>query len=121
MADAEREDGERNIYLEDIPLEEARARLRAALEAVGKWDALPGERVALDDALGRVTAGPVWARISSPHYHSPYYGPAPVSHHAGFFGTLIGILFLILIIWLAVKIIQALARLILGGNSRVYR
>ncbi|MCC6443483.1 MAG: hypothetical protein IT210_08505 [Armatimonadetes bacterium] len=59
--------------------------------------------------------------ISSPHYHSPYYGPAPVSHHAGFFGTLIGILFLILIIWLAVKIIQALARLILGGNSRVYR
>ncbi len=70
MADAQRRDDERNIYLEDIPLDEAQARLRAALEAVGKWAPLPGERVALDDALGRVTAEPVWARISSPHYHA---------------------------------------------------
>ena len=70
MADVERRDDERNIYLEDIPLNEAQARLRAALEAAGKWEPLPGERVALDDALGRVTAGPVWARISSPHYHA---------------------------------------------------
>ena len=61
---------ERNIYLEDIPLDEARARLSAALEAAGKATPLPGERVALDDALGRVTAEPVWALISSPHYHA---------------------------------------------------
>ena len=61
---------ERNVYLEDIPMDEARARLQAALEAVGRWEPLPGERVALDDALGRVTAEPVWARISSPHYHA---------------------------------------------------
>lgn len=61
---------ERNIYLEDIPMGEARARLSAALEASGKAGPLPGERVALDDALGRVTAEPVWALISSPHYHA---------------------------------------------------
>lgn len=61
---------ERNIYLEDIPMDVARARLSAALEAAGKAGPLPGERVALDDALGRVTAEPIWALISSPHYHA---------------------------------------------------
>lgn len=62
--------GERNFYLEDIPMDEAQARLLAALEACGKAEALPGEHVALDEALGRVTAEPIWARISSPHYHA---------------------------------------------------
>ncbi len=61
---------ERNIYLEDIPMQEAQARLQAALEACGKWLPLPGERVGLDEALGRVTAEPVWAEISSPNYHA---------------------------------------------------
>lgn len=61
---------ERNIYLEDIPMDEAQARLQAALEACGKWSPLDGERVSLDEALGRVTAEPVWAKISSPHYHA---------------------------------------------------
>jgi len=63
-------DSERTIYLEDIPMDEAQSRLRAALEAVGKWEPLPAELVSLDEALGRVTAEPVWARISSPHYHA---------------------------------------------------
>jgi len=31
---------------------------------------LGAETVPLDQALGRVTAEPVWARISSPHYHA---------------------------------------------------
>jgi putative molybdopterin biosynthesis protein len=62
--------GERNIYLEDIPMDEAHARLQAALEQRGKASPLPGERVSLDEALGRVTAEPVWAKISSPHYHA---------------------------------------------------
>jgi len=31
---------------------------------------LPGESVALESALGRVTAEPIWARRSSPHYHA---------------------------------------------------
>ncbi len=61
---------ERNIYLEDIPLDEARARLENALRAVNRWEPLPGETVPLADALGRVTAEPVWARLSSPHYHA---------------------------------------------------
>ncbi len=62
--------GERSYYLEDIPMDEAQARLYAALEAAGRLSALPGERVALDAALGRVTAEPVFAKISSPHYHA---------------------------------------------------
>ena len=59
----------RNIYLEDIPLEEARAKLQAALTQAGKAAALAAERVPLVDALGRVTAQPVRAARSSPHFH----------------------------------------------------
>ncbi len=59
----------RNIYLEDIPLDEARAKLQAALIAVGRAGPLPGERVPLKQALGRVTAEPLRARRSSPHFH----------------------------------------------------
>ncbi|PJF41738.1 MAG: molybdopterin biosynthesis protein [Chloroflexi bacterium] len=61
---------DRNIYLADIPLDEARKRLEMALRAIGRWDALPGEDVPLTEALGRVTASAVWAKISSPHYHA---------------------------------------------------
>ena len=59
----------RNIYLEDIPLEEARAKLQAALVEAGRAAPLPGESVPLAQALGRVTAEPVRALRSSPHYH----------------------------------------------------
>ena len=59
----------RNIYLEDIPLGQARARLQRALQAAGKAAALPGELVRLEDALGRVTAAALPARRSSPHFH----------------------------------------------------
>jgi molybdopterin molybdotransferase/putative molybdopterin biosynthesis protein len=61
---------ERNFYLEDVPLDEARARLELALSKAGKWDVLPAETVELSEALGRVTAEPVWAKLSSPHYHA---------------------------------------------------
>jgi putative molybdopterin biosynthesis protein len=60
----------RRVYLEDVPLADARARLKTALQEAGRWEPLPGEVVTLADALGRFTAEPVWARISSPHYHS---------------------------------------------------
>ena len=60
----------RKIYLEDIPLAEAWARLIAAMESVGLWGPLPGETVSLPEALGRVTASPVWAKLSAPHYHA---------------------------------------------------
>ena len=61
---------QRKVYLEDIPLDEAIARFYGALEGEGGLQPLPGEPVPLDRALGRVTAQPVWALISSPHYHS---------------------------------------------------
>lgn len=61
----------RNVYLEDLPMDEAWARLQSALEVVGRWGPLPGEEVApLDEALGRVTSRPVWAALSSPNYHA---------------------------------------------------
>jgi putative molybdopterin biosynthesis protein len=59
----------RKVYLEDIPLDEALRRWWGALEASGPLEPLPPESVTLGEALGRVTAEPVWARLSSPHYH----------------------------------------------------
>lgn len=61
---------DRNIYLHDVALSEALESWHAALAAQGLLQPLPAETVALDHALGRVTAEPVWARISSPHYHA---------------------------------------------------
>jgi len=60
----------RKIYLEDIPLDEAWRRFIAAMESAGLWSPFPGEDVSLDEALGRVTARPVWAALSSPGYHA---------------------------------------------------
>lgn len=60
----------RNIYLEDIPIEEAQESLRTALQTVGLWDPLPSESISVAQANGRVTASAVFARISSPHYHA---------------------------------------------------
>ncbi len=62
--------GERNIYLHDVALGEALASWHAALGAEGLLEPLTAETVPLSAALGRVTAEPVWARISSPHYHA---------------------------------------------------
>ncbi len=60
----------RDIYLEDIPLEEALGRFWSALERAGALAPLPGESVEVAHALGRVTAEPVFARLSVPHYHA---------------------------------------------------
>ncbi len=60
----------RNIYLEDIPLDEAQTVLQTALEAVGLWQAMGAERVPVALANGRVTAAAVFAKLSSPHYHA---------------------------------------------------
>ena len=59
----------RNIYLTDIPLDEARATLQSALQAAGAAQPMPAERIHLKQALGRVTAQPVQAIRSSPHFH----------------------------------------------------
>ena len=60
----------RNIYLEDIALDEARRAFREALEDAGLWGPLPAEKISVSQANGRVTAEAVFARISSPHYHA---------------------------------------------------
>lgn len=60
----------RDMYLEDIPLEDALARFWAALERADAVTPRAGEDVAVADALGRVTAGAVFARVSVPHYHA---------------------------------------------------
>ncbi|PWB77905.1 MAG: molybdopterin biosynthesis protein [Anaerolineales bacterium] len=60
-----------SVYLHDIPLSEAQARLKQALQEANLWRVLGPETIPLDEnALGRVTAEAVWARISSPHYHA---------------------------------------------------
>ena len=58
----------RRYYLEDVPLDEAIRKFYAALEKAGALGPPPAENVPLDRAAGRVTAGPVWAKASSPHY-----------------------------------------------------
>ena len=60
----------RRYFLQDIPLEEATARWFGALDEAGALVPMPGEDAPLTaaDIVGRVTAGPVWAVASSPHY-----------------------------------------------------
>lgn len=62
-----RKDG-RDYYLSDIPLSEAFQRFDRALDRAGVRLHTPSETVPLDRANGRVTAGPIWAERSSPHY-----------------------------------------------------
>jgi putative molybdopterin biosynthesis protein len=60
-----------SVYLHDIPLSQAQSRLREALQDVNLWRVLGTENIPLDEnALGRITAEPIWAEISSPHYHA---------------------------------------------------
>ena len=60
-----------SIYLHDVPLPVAQARMEEALEAAGLAGILAVDDIFLDEhALSRILAEPVWARISSPHYHA---------------------------------------------------
>ncbi len=59
------------MYLHDIPLPEAQARLDGALISANMGGILGMEEITLDEnALGRILAEPVWAKLSSPHYHA---------------------------------------------------
>jgi putative molybdopterin biosynthesis protein len=60
----------RKVYLEDIPLDEAWRRFSESLKAIERWQPLEGEDVPVAQALGRVTARPIWAHVSSPAYHA---------------------------------------------------
>ncbi|HAV76754.1 MAG TPA: molybdopterin biosynthesis protein [Anaerolineae bacterium] len=60
-----------SVYLHDIPLAQAQARLKETLQGADLWRVLESESIPLDEnALGRVTSKPIWARTSSPHYHA---------------------------------------------------
>ena len=60
-----------SVYLHDIPLSQAQARLKQTLREADLWRVLGSETIPLDEnALGRITSEPVWAKTSSPHYHA---------------------------------------------------
>lgn len=60
-----------SVYLHDIPLQQAQDTFLKALQTAGLDGPLASEEILLNEhAVGRVTAGPVWAKISSPHYHA---------------------------------------------------
>lgn len=61
---------QRNFYLHDVPLNEALDAWYAALTANDLLGPRGTETIPLTNALNRVTAQPVWAKISSPHYHA---------------------------------------------------
>ena len=58
---------ERNIYLETVPIAEALSRVTSRLD---KNTLLQKELVPTDQAASRITAEPIFARYSSPTYHS---------------------------------------------------
>ena len=60
-----------SVYLHDIPLFQAQERLRQALQEADLWRTLGVEEIPLDEnALRRITIEPIWAEVSSPHYHA---------------------------------------------------
>ncbi len=58
----------RRYYLQDIPLNEASVRYNDALSQAHALIPSQPERIPIQDALGRITAEPVWATRSVPHY-----------------------------------------------------
>ena len=59
------------VYLHDVPLPEAVGRFERELIRAGLADVLGREEIPLDEyAVGRVLVEPVWAKLSSPHYHA---------------------------------------------------
>jgi putative molybdopterin biosynthesis protein len=59
------------IYLHDIPLQDSQKRFYEALDKFKLRGSLDTETLELNENLvGRVLAKPIWAKISSPHYHA---------------------------------------------------
>lgn len=61
---------QREIFLESTPLHEALSVWFGGLEKLGFLKPLEPELIQVTNALGRVTAEPVFAQISSPFFHS---------------------------------------------------
>ena len=60
--------GSRSPFIRDVPAAEALDAWRAACAAAGCPTRLPPVHLGLEEAVGRVTAEPVWATRSSPAY-----------------------------------------------------
>lgn len=60
----------RDVYLDDRPWEEALAGLLGHLESKGSLAPGTPEEIPVEQALGRVTAEPIFAVNSSPHYNA---------------------------------------------------
>lgn len=71
----------RDYYLSDLPLEEAWNRFHALLDRSRIGCLTAAETVSLDRARGRVTAEPVWAAVSSPHYDAAAMDGVAVKSH----------------------------------------
>ena len=60
----------RDVYLSDRPLEEAQTGYMELLQQAGALNPGRPELVEVEKASGRITAAPVYARVSSPHYNA---------------------------------------------------
>jgi putative molybdopterin biosynthesis protein len=58
---------ERNVYIENMPLEEAQKLFMQSLEKCGYFT-IDSEEIEVLESHGRITSSPVTARRSSPHY-----------------------------------------------------
>ena len=61
---------QRNIYISNTPLKEAKKIWQTALHHHGFYEHKPVEIIEVDDSLGRLTAEAVFARRSSPSYNA---------------------------------------------------
>ncbi len=61
---------DRNIYIDNMDLAEALELWNRRLSETGCLQAMPAETIPVDEALGRITAEPVFARLSSPFYNA---------------------------------------------------
>ncbi len=60
----------RNIYLSKLALKEAQEKFYKTLLKYKLTQPLKGELVSTEDSLGRITAEPIFAKISSPYYQA---------------------------------------------------
>ena len=73
---AHKADFERNYFLDDIPLMDAKERFERHVGAIGVSDDLITEFVPLRESVGRVSAKAIFAKISSPHAPQTHHGSA---------------------------------------------
>ncbi|KPJ97430.1 MAG: LysR family transcriptional regulator [Desulfobacterales bacterium SG8_35] len=61
---------DRNIYIDNMNLEEALKLWENKLSEAGCFSPMESKAISIDESLGRITAEPVFARLSSPFYNA---------------------------------------------------